>query len=137
MGFEDINLIVDGPREVGPINFCTGNWWVVNLEDLGVHHVSQNIGEQMEKDPKRVDVQSAWHGSNLPALAAMWEWSGIYKLKKGSSSTKDVHGVHCENTARRGSYSRYMTWFNSDCGPEHNLYSCILEMQVGRKRRAN
>ena len=62
---------------------------------------------------------------------------GIYKLKKGPSSTKSVYGVYCEGSPRRGSRAHYVTWVNSDCGPEQNLYSCIFGTQVDRKRRAN
>ena len=74
LGFEHVDLIVDGPRKVGPINFCTGNWWVVNLEDLGVHHVFQVIGEQMEKRIPRVWT-SRRHG--MVAICQLWPRCGI------------------------------------------------------------
>ena len=102
MKFDEIEGVVEGPREMGPIDFCTGNWWVVKLEELGVHHVHLDIGDKTASDPASVDLQTAWRGSNLPALAAMWDRDSIYKLKKGPSSTKSVYGVYCERNSGKG-----------------------------------
>ena len=56
-------------------------------------------------------------------------------MKTGHSSTKKVFGVHCEGQHSRGCRARYMVHMSSDVGPEQNLDSCTLEMQVDQKRR--
>ena len=43
---------------------------------------SRRSASRFQEDLKRVGLQAAWHGSNLPALAEMWDQSGTYKRKQ-------------------------------------------------------
>ena len=48
----------------------------------------------------QAEIKTACHGSNLAALAEMWN-DGV-ALKRGHSSTKKLFGACCEGSRRKG-----------------------------------
>ena len=77
----------------------------------------EDIGDTAAESPEKVDLQTAYRGSNLAALAEIWTSSRVYALKRGHSSADKVFGVYCEGQHRRGCRARYMVHMPPDVVP--------------------
>ena len=72
--------MIQGPFDQGLGIYATGNWCDVDVESAGATRVMKDIQEEVSDSPDDVDLKAACHGSNLAALAEMWD-DGVYALK--------------------------------------------------------
>eukprot|EP00959_Pyramimonas_sp_CCMP1952_P445183 9321590-Pyramimonas_sp.AAC.1 len=66
--FVHISGILDGPHDQGPFACPTGQWWLIDMSVMCAKEMSQNSAHGHRDS----DVQTAYHGANLAALASIW-----------------------------------------------------------------
>ena len=69
-----------GPFDQGPVKHSAGTWWCIDLESTGIREMMKDVGDAVADPSEKVDLQTAYHGSNLAALSSIWSSGGVYSL---------------------------------------------------------